>query len=506
MEKEKIQILWFKKNLRTEDNEILANINPDIPVLWVYFFEKSILEAPDFGEMHLRFICESLSVLKKNLKIYNISLITLPYEALEWFIYLRNIFDITHIFSHEETGNWLSFQRDIAVQKYCKEKNIPLQEFPTNGIVRRLKSRDMWSRIWHTRMHADLFLPQSSKIIFEQGELEILSQQTFRSYAPRREKHQRFQVWGEDMGKKILQDFLTKRSKNYSYHISKPFESQDSCSRLSPYITYGCLSVKSIYQETQKRIQELRSLPWESGKWYIKQLDFFLARLHWQSHFIQKLEDEPSIEWQNLNPAFDSIRTEADDILIEKVFHAESGVPYIDATIRQLQSTGWCNFRSRAILTSFLCNTCMQPWQAIGGRLAKLFLDYEPGIHYSQLQMQAGTSGINTIRIYNPILNGREKDSEWKFIKTYLPELENVPTKYLHEPWIWEHFESIDYPKAIIDIEVANREARKILWETKGALPKELKEKIYKKHGSRVFRGPKKTTKKTSITPQISLF
>jgi deoxyribodipyrimidine photo-lyase len=151
----------------------------------------------------------------------------------------------------------------------------------------------------------------------------------------------------------------------------------------------------------------------------------------------------------------------------------------------------------------------MQPWQAIGGRLAKLFLDYEPGIHYSQLQMQAGTSGINTIRIYNPILNGKEKDSEGKFIKTYLPELKNVPTKYLHEPRNWEHFQSLKYPHPIIDIEEANREARKDLWATKRSLSKELKEKIYKKHGSRVFQGrkiQKKSIKQETLSSQISLF
>ncbi len=81
--------------------------------------------------------------------------------------------------------------------------------------------------------------------------------------------------------------------------------------------------------------------------------------------------------------------------------------------------------------------------------------------------MQAGTSGINTIRIYNPVLNGREKDPDGKLIRKYIPELQKVPKECLHEPWKWEHFESLEYPQAIIDIEEANRQARKILWETK---------------------------------------
>jgi len=149
------------------------------------------------------------------------------------------------------------------------------------------------------------------------------------------------------------------------FHISKPYESILSCSRLSPYIAYGCLSVKTVYQATQTRIRELEKVPSNAAKNFKKSLEFFLARLHWQSHFIQKLEDDPSIEWKNLNPEFDAIRREENNLLVDAVFRAESGIPYIDATIRQLQKTGWCNFRSRCILTSFLCNTCMQPWQSI---------------------------------------------------------------------------------------------------------------------------------------------
>jgi deoxyribodipyrimidine photo-lyase len=176
------------------------------------------------------------------------------------------------------------------------------------------------------------------------------------------------------------------------YHISRPFESQKSCSRLSPYITYGCLSLKYVCKETIQRISELRENDSLAAKNHIKSLSNFLSRLHWQSHFIQKLEDEPEIEKRNLNPDFNRIRIETDQKLIDAVFSAQSGIPYIDAIMKELYITGWTNFRSRATLVSFLCNTCMQPWQSFAERLACLFTDYEPGIHYSQLQMQAATT------------------------------------------------------------------------------------------------------------------
>lgn len=251
------------------------------------------------------------------------------------------------------------------------------------------------------------------------------------------------------------------------YHIGKPLDSEKSCSRLSPYITYGCLSIKYIYHESYKRILELKNQATEGSINHAKSINTFLARLHWQSHFIQKLEDEPEIEFRNLCRDFDTIRKEEDRELIEKVFQSKSGIPYIDAVIRQLQQTGWTNFRSRAVLVSFLCNTCMQPWKSVAPRVAQLFTDYEPGIHYPQFQMQAGTTGMNTIRIYNPVYNGQQKDPEGKFVKTYLPELKKVPVEFIHEPHLWKGFAELDYPEPLVDIKSANKRAKELLWATK---------------------------------------
>jgi deoxyribodipyrimidine photo-lyase len=505
----KINIIWCKKNLRTHDNEILAKLNSEVPTLGVYFFEPKIMSLPDYSDFHLQFTFESLLDLQKSFLTLWIPLLMLPYNAQEWLEKIQNYFDIDTLFSHEETWNRATYKRDKIILSYCKKSVIKYKEYPTNGIVRRLQNRDTWGKIWWERMWKNIFVAQSINNTIElPRELCNISKKTKEHYIHQLQVHRNnnLQKWWESEWITILKNFLKDSSRNYMYNISKPFESQKWCSRLSPYITYGCLSIKTIIQVTEAKRQELKEIWTPEAKSHQKSLAAFSSRLHWQSHFIQKLEDEPRIEYCNLNKDFDSIRTEVDTSLINKVFMSESWVPYIDSIIRQLQQTGWCNFRSRAILVSFLCNTCMQPWQAIAPRVAALFLDYEPGIHYSQFQMQAATTGINTVRIYNPVYNGQQKDPEWKFIYTYMPEFKKVPKKYIHEPHLWEWFKSLNYPYPIVDIKSANKIAKDLLWTTKGNILKSEKDKIVKKHASRVFQWDRRKKKVKIISNQIALF
>jgi len=515
--KQKINIIWCKKNLRVHDNEILANLNQEISTLWVYFFEPKIMSLPDYSDFHLQFTFESLLELQKNyLKLW-IPLLLLPYDAMRGFEKLSKYFDVKTIYSHEETGNWETFQRDLKVLAYCKKSEIEIIEYATNGVVRRLGNRDNWHKIWMQRMSTNIFeavqIQNTIKIPIELCEISKETKNKYQEYIKTvgSSDLSSLQKWWESKGLKILEKFLETKSAKYMYNISKPFESQSWCSRLSPYITYGCLSIKMIVQATENRRQELKELWSDAAKNHRKSLQYFVSRLHWQSHFIQKLEDEPEMEFRNLNRDFDAIRQKTDRELIEKVFSSRSGIPYIDALIRQLQQTGWCNFRSRAILVSFLCNTCLQPWQAIAPRIAALFTDYEPGIHYPQFQMQAGTTGINTIRIYNPVYNGKQKDPDWKYIYHFLPELKNVPVKYIHEPHLWEDFDKLDYPEPIVDIKAANKIAKDLLWTTKWNILKSDKDRIVQKHASRVFQWDRKRKKKTPSKKsqnenQIALF
>ena len=142
----------------------------------------------------------------------------------------------------------------------------------------------------------------------------------------------------------------------------------------------------------------------------------------------------------------------------------------VDASMRCLITTGWLNFRMRAMLVSFLCHYLEQDWRRGVYYLAKLFLDYEPGIHFTQFQMQAGVTGINSIRIYNPIKQSIEKDPNCIFLKKWLPELSKIRNEYIHQPWLLTEIDLIDisipdiYRQPIISPNLSNKSIKDQLW------------------------------------------
>jgi deoxyribodipyrimidine photo-lyase len=233
----------------------------------------------------------------------------------------------------------------------------------------------------------------------------------------------------------VFDDFLTARGNAYNKVMSSPNTAFDGCSRLSPHLACGTLSMREVVQATRARRYQVRALPPERRGGWSAALAAFEGRLHWHCHFIQKLESEPSIEFENLHRACDGLRENDFDAERFEAWRAgHTGFPLVDACMRALQAGGWINFRMRAMLVSFSSYQVWLHWRQPARALARLFTDYEPGIHYSQVQMQSGTTGINTLRIYNPVKQSQDHDPEGAFIRRWVPELADVPTDWIHSP------------------------------------------------------------------------
>ena len=263
--------------------------------------------------------------------------------------------------------------------------------------------------------------------------------------------------------------------------ISKPALARKSGSRLSPYLAWGNLSIKQAYQFLKHHPNRAENK---------RPFNTVLTRLKWHCHFIQKFEVECTYETICVNRGYEYLEHRNNPLYLEAWKKGKTGFPMVDACMRFLIHNGWVNFRMRAMLVSFLCHHLDVDWKLGAHYLAQQFLDYEPGIHYTQFQMQAGTTGINTVRIYNPVKQSQDHDPEGTFIKEWIPELANVPTEFIHEPWLMTDMEKAmynantdSYPSPIVDLKESGKAARARIWGHRSHEEvKKEKQRILKTH------------------------
>ena len=486
-----MQIVWFKRDLRIYDHAPLVEAVKRGQVLPLYIIEPKLWQQPDMSYRHYAFLSECLGELNRDLTRLGQPLVIRVGEAVEVLEDLARRYEIEALHAHQETWNGWTYKRDLQVKQWCEVNQVPWFAPRQHGVMRGAHDRDGWARQWYNMMSQPA-LPAPEALASVNIESDAIP--TAESLGLKDDNCTQRQKGGRTEGLKLLDSFLYQRGMGYTKEMSSPVTAYESCSRISAYLAFGCLSMREVYHASQARTQNITDMPrGNKGKWS-SAMRSFSGRLRWHCHFMQKLEDEPRIEYEPFHSAYDGIRDGAfNEMHFQAWKEGRTGYPMVDACMRALIATGWLNFRMRAMLMSFASYHLWLDWRPTSLYLATLFTDYEPGIHYSQAQMQSGTTGINVIRIYNPIKQGRDHDPDGLFIREWLPELKDMPQEFIHTPWMAQS-KMNGYPLPIVDEKTARKAAADILY----AMRRNIEHRqeaigIVKKHGSRK-RPPRKAS------------
>jgi deoxyribodipyrimidine photo-lyase len=498
-----VDVVWFKRDLRVSDHAPLWHAALQTNVLPLYVIEPELWQQADASNRHWAFIKKALIDCREALKQLGQALVVREGDVCDVFDELSQIVKINSVHAHQETGNLWSYQRDMKVAQYLKAHGIAFREYRQQGVLRGPVDRNDWSDRWDQFM-AEQLIPTPTKI----GSIEIPLGKipetapghpysfVLREMTPSRQG-----------AEQALARFIKEQSAYYPARIGQP-GARFASSRLSAHLAWGTLSIREVIHAIHQTLFDGRT---EERQLF--GLQQFKSRLYWHCHFIQKLESEPSIEIEELNPAFSGLRGSKDDEYRLRAWKlGKTGWPLVDACMRSLIATGWLNFRMRALLVSVASNQLWLPWQLTAPYLAKLFIDYEPGIHYPQIQMQSGTTGINQLRIYNPIKQSQDNDPKGVFIKRYIPELRFVPAQWIHTPWLlplnlqreYGVILDRDYPRPIVDHEPAAQFAKEQVYQTKRSPEaKRFTQRIVEKHASRRRNS---RMRESGPKPQMELF
>lgn len=499
-----IHVCWFKRDLRIRDHAALHAAAVRGPVLCLYVYEPELLDAPDHDAMHLAFANECLDDLTRALAARSVVLHRRHGEVTAVLAQLRADLAalpepsrIAQLWAHEETTGGIAYQRDRRVRRWCRAHGIAFHELPQTGVVRRLPSRDGWAAAWESRMQAPP-LPAPARI----DGVVLPDRGVPRSPAHVHAAHASrpgVQHGGEVAARDTLRSFLRERGVDYRHAMSSPVTAFDACSRLSAWLSTGAISVRTCEHAARARLQQLRDAhaagELVDARWR-GSIASFRSRLRWHCHFMQKLEDQPQLEFETMCDAYTGLRDEqhADAERLAAWHEGRTGYPLVDACMRCVRETGWLPFRMRAMVLSFASFQLWLHWRFTGVLLARHFLDFEPGIHYSQCQMQAGVTGINAVRMYNPVKQAMEQDPDGTFIRRWVPELAQVPTSALAEPHrmppMLQQMTGVEigvtYPAPIVDNVAAMRQARDRIWAVRRAPgTREAARRVYDRLGSR---------------------
>lgn len=464
-----MEIVWFKRDLRIRDHAPLAEAAAAGPVLALFMHEPEIILAPDFSAAHGAFIRECLDSLNAALQERGGALVEMTGSAPALLEQIWQLQPFATLWSHQETGNWASYQRDELVAAWCRKRSVTWRQSPRNGVIRGQDARAKRDWLAELDVYSSSEPVKAPRTIVPSGWHPMRAEPVAPLQAAGHDKPGRIKG-GRAEAIRLLTDFIRTKAIRYPHAISSPITAEHGCSRLSPFLAHGVITMREIVLAMNRRVDspDLAADAHQRER-LINALRFFADRLRWRAGYFQNMESMPRLEFDNIHPGMDGLReAEFNASHFARWRDGETGYPMVDAAMKMLHHTGWINMRMRGMVLSFALNELWLHWREPALFLAREFIDYEPAIHYNQMQIHAGTAGAGSMLAYNPVKQAQELDPKGVFVRRWLPALRAVPDAYMVEPWSMPLavqtacgvMIGTDYPAPIVDHLDAGRRAR----------------------------------------------
>jgi deoxyribodipyrimidine photo-lyase len=467
--KQHITLVWFRRDLRIQDNPLFENLVEGTLVVPFFIFDPFFFQWDEVSKGRTTFLYQSLASLKSQLAAINLQLHLFSGDSGE---VIESLFkDLSNKYLIELRYNkdvqiGYGLQRDSAIDTLCTQYNIKNIHQYQHYYSSTSNLKD-----WNTGYYEYVSKPQyqyrsPDTIVIRSQRFSTnldLIQQTYPGFFDRNNV---LFDGGSTSGQEKVMKFFDTGSKGYHWKMSRPhLATIGHSSHIAPHLTFGTMSVRQVYQETTRYIESLKTNPSDYSK-HAFSLRSFRERLRWRISFTNKLIKNPSIADTNKYREFDDIYPWPSDLndqqseWYQRWKTGTTGFALIDASMRQLLQHGWMNFRMRAMNATFLTVICGIPWQWGAKHYMQHLIDGDIAIDSWQWQMQAGITNpfSKTFRIYNPTKNLIEKDPDLEYIHTFIPELKGVSMNQLldhqqNDGSMLLGSEIPGYPKPMVNIE-----------------------------------------------------
>jgi deoxyribodipyrimidine photo-lyase len=439
-------ILWFRQDLRLHDNEaLLEAIKNSDEVIPIYVFDERVFQHkttfgfPKTGKFRAKFILESVADLRQSLRQMGSELYVRVGKPEDILFKLAKEARTTYLYCNRERTEEEVFVQDSLEKKlwtigqeirYARGKmlyytaDLPFPVTHTPDIFTQFRKET--ERI--TQIRQPLPLPNSvppPTLRLEAGEMPTLQSFGFEPFEPDTRSMAPFKG-GETEGLKRLRHYFWETNAVKSYEETRNgLIGNNYSSKFSPWLSQGCLSPKTVYWELKKYEAERGEN--KSTYWLFFELlwrDFFrLMGKKFENKIFQKggTLGKPDKRWTD------------DERILQLWTEGKTGIPFIDANMRELAATGFMSNRGRQNVASFLIKDLHINWVMGAEWFESMLLDYDPCSNYGNWNYIAGVGNDPRENRYFNILNQALKyDSKGEYVKLWLPELKNIPVDKIH--------------------------------------------------------------------------